>query len=88
MKQYIVKCKGCGKRLRDPGDKLIYVVRSVQKPINKKSDEGEYFCSQRCMDRRDPTRKEAIASMKDVEKDEQQTRLLSLWQRTGCQVSC
>ena len=62
MKPYVVACKGCKKRLVDPKDELIYVVRSVEKPSNKKTDEGEYWCSQRCMDRRDPVRKEAIAA--------------------------
>jgi len=64
QKQYIVKCRGCGKRLRDPADNPIYVVRSVGKPINQKTDEGEYWCSQKCMDRNDPTRKEAIVERK------------------------
>ena len=63
--QYITKCKGCGKRLRDPADNPIYVVRSVEKPTNKKTDEGEYWCSQACMDTKDPTRKEAIQSARE-----------------------
>ena len=62
MKPYVVACKGCKKRLVDPKDKLIYVVRSVQKPRNKKEDSGEYWCGQACLDRHDPVRKEAIAA--------------------------
>ena len=63
--QYIVKCRGCGKRIKDPVDNPIYVVRSVEKPVNKKKDEGEYYCNQACMDRNDPTRKEAIQNAKE-----------------------
>ena len=63
--QYITKCKGCGKRLRDPADNPIYVVRSVEKPVNKKVDNGEYWCSQACMDTKDPTRKEAIKNARE-----------------------
>ena len=59
QRQYIVNCKGCGKRLRDPLDNPIYVVRSVEKPINQLQDNGEYWCRQACMDKHDPTRKEA-----------------------------
>lgn len=63
--QYITKCRGCGRRLRDPDDNPIYVARSVEKPRNKKTDEGEYFCCQACIDRNDPTRKEAIENAKE-----------------------
>ena len=66
QRQYIVACKGCGKRLRDPADNPIYVVRSVEKPINQKVDNGEYWCSQACMDRNDPTRKEAKEVWKNI----------------------
>ena len=65
QKQYIVKCRGCGKRLRDPADNPIYVVRSVEKPVNKKEDSGEYWHSQACIDTNDPTRKEAIQSARE-----------------------
>ena len=64
QQQYIVKCRGCGKRLRDPADNPIYVVRSVEKPINQKVDNGEYWCSQKCFDKNDPTRREAIQNLK------------------------
>ena len=62
--QYIVKCRGCGKRLRDPEDNLIYVVRA-KKPRNKKTDEGEYWCSQKCMNTKDTVRKEAIKNARE-----------------------
>jgi len=68
--QYIVKCRGCGKRLRDPADNPIYVVRSVEKPTNKKTDEGEYFCSQKCMDKNDPHRKEALENVRELAGEE------------------
>jgi len=45
--QYIVKCRGCGKRLRDPADKPIYI-----------SQLDEYWHSQRCLNRHDPVRRE------------------------------
>ena len=64
QRQYIVKCKGCGRRLSDPADNPIYVVRSVVKPVNQLVDNGEYWCSQKCMDTLDPTRKEAIENEK------------------------
>ena len=65
QRQYIVACKGCGKRLRDPLDNPIYVVWSVEKPVNKKTDEGEYWCSQSCMDKNDPVRKEAVKNARE-----------------------
>ena len=64
MRQYICYCKGCRKRLRDPEDDPIYVVRA-KKPRNKKTDEGEYWCSQKCMDRHDPVRREAIKNARE-----------------------
>ena len=70
QKQYIVACKGCGKRLRDPLDKPIYVARSVKKPVHKKVDSGEYWCSQKCMDKNDPYRKEAKEMAIECAKDE------------------
>ena len=49
FRQYLCQCKGCRKKLRDPLDNLIYLP-----------DEDEYWCSQKCMDKNDPVRKEAI----------------------------
>jgi len=38
MKNYRTKCKQCGKKLKDPADEPIYVVRT-----------DEYFCNQECL---------------------------------------
>jgi hypothetical protein len=38
MANYIAKCRQCGKRLKDPDDKPIYVVVT-----------DEYFCNQKCL---------------------------------------
>jgi len=62
QRQYIVRCKGCKKKLRDPADNPIYVAHSA---ILVNQADGEYWCSQKCMDRNDPTRKEAIQSARE-----------------------
>ena len=56
-RQYTARCKGCKKKLRDPADNPIYVAHSA---IHLNQADGEYWCCQKCMDRNDPTRKEAI----------------------------
>ena len=47
QKQYICKCKGCGRRIQDPADKPIYI-----------SQLDEYWCSQKCLNYHDPVRRE------------------------------
>ena len=79
-------CRGCGKRLRDPADNPIYVVRSVEKPSNKKEDSGEYWCSQACMNRHDPTRKEAIRNAREV--GQQRNAHISPRLQAGILLSC
>ena len=59
FRQFICHCKGCGKRLRDPEDNPIYLVR-----------DNEYWCSQPCMNRNDPTRKEAIENAREAALEE------------------
>ena len=46
-KQYITKCKGCGRRIKDPADNPIYI-----------SQLDEYWHSQKCLNYYDSVRRE------------------------------